>query len=156
MIPPVEGAVPDEEYPMHTEQMIASHPDVRGQVNSALTRCVEACFDCAQACTSCADACVAEPTVRDLVQCIRLDLDCADICVATGQVATRRAGGDVTVIRSLLGACELACARCAAECERHAQQHDHCRICGEACRGCEQACRDALASLPDRSGAHAH
>lgn len=41
---------------MHAQQMIAAHPHVRGEVNTALARCVEACFDCAQVCASCADA----------------------------------------------------------------------------------------------------
>jgi hypothetical protein len=133
---------------MRAEQMIATHPHVRGEVNAALTRCIEACFDCGQVCTSCADACLGESMVAELVQCIRLNLDCADLCLATGQVTTRRSGGDVPVIRAQIQACALACARCAEECERHASQHEHCRICAEACRACESACREALASLP--------
>jgi len=140
---------------MRAEQMIATHPHVRGEVNTALARCVEACFDCAQVCASCADACLGEEMVAELVQCIRLNMDCADVCLTSGLIATRRSGGDVPVIEAQLRACELACARCAAECEQHADKHEHCRICAEACRECERACRDALASLP-RSGAAAH
>ncbi|MBA4803875.1 MAG: four-helix bundle copper-binding protein [Brevundimonas sp.] len=140
---------------MRAEQMIASHPHVRGEVNTALARCVEACFDCAQVCASCADACLGEEMVAELVQCIRLNMDCADVCLTTGLIATRRSGGDVPLIEAQLRACELACARCAAECEQHAEKHEHCRICAEACRECERACRDVLASLP-RSGSAAH
>ena len=140
---------------MRAEQMIATHPHVRGEVNTALARCVEACFDCAQVCASCADACLGEEMVAELVQCIRLNMDCADVCLTSGLIATRRSGGDVPVIEAQLRACELACARCAAECEKHTEMHEHCRICAEACRECERACRDALASLP-RSGAAAH
>jgi len=93
--------------------------------------------------------------VADLVQCIRLNMDCADICLTTGLVATRRAGGDVPVIRAQLEACRLACARCAAECERHADRHAHCRICAEACRDCERACGAAIESLQAAAlGAH--
>lgn len=140
---------------MRAEQMIATHPHVRGEVNTALARCVEACFDCAQVCASCADACLGEEMVAELVQCIRLNMDCADVCLTSGLIATRRSGGDVPVIEAQLRACELACARCAAECEQHAGKHEHCRICAEACRECERACRDALASLP-RSSTAAH
>ena len=140
---------------MRTEQMIAAHPHVRGEVNTALARCVEACFECAQVCASCADACLGEPRVADLVQCIRLNMDCADVCLTSGLIATRRSGGDVPLIEAQLRACQLACARCAAECERHADMHEHCRICAEACRTCERACRDALASLP-RTASAAH
>src|SRR4051812_10751318 len=136
-----------EEPPMRAEQMIASHPHVKGQVNTALARCVEACFDCAQVCASCADACLGEAMVADLVQCIRLNMDCADVCLTSGLIATRRSGGDVPLIEAQLRACQLACLRCAAECALHADRHDHCRICAEACRDCERACADAIASV---------
>ncbi|MFC3079658.1 four-helix bundle copper-binding protein [Phenylobacterium terrae] len=139
---------------MRAQQMIATHPHVRGDENAALARCIEACFDCAQVCASCADACLGEEMVAELVQCIRLNMDCADVCLTSGLIATRRSGGDVPVILAQLRACELACNRCAAECERHAQKHEHCRICAEACRECEQACRAAIASLPEGSTPH--
>jgi hypothetical protein len=85
--------------------------------------------------------------VKDLRQCIRLDLDCADICAVTGAIATRRTGSNEDLIRRVLQACELACRVCAEECERHARQHQHCRVCAEACRRCERACQDALRSV---------
>jgi len=138
---------------MHAQQMIAAHPHVRGEVNAALARCIEACFDCAQVCVSCADACLGEANVAFLVQCIRLNMDCADVCLTSGLVATRRSGGDVPLIEAQLRACELACGRCAAECENHAAEHEHCRICAETCRCCERACREAIASLPGADAA---
>lgn len=128
---------------MHTQQIIATHPDVRGNVNDALIQAIEACYDCAQSCIACADACLAEDMVKDLRQCIRLDLDCADVCVATGGIATRRTGSNEIVIRQMLDACMTACRLCAEECERHADRHEHCRICAESCRRCEQACMAA-------------
>src|SRR5690348_6151454 len=105
---------------MHAQEMIASHPQVRGRTNAALIRCIEACYDCAQACTACADASLAEPALADLVQCIRLDLDCADLCVATGAMASRRTGSDEAVLKLVIEACAEACSRCGDECERHA------------------------------------
>lgn len=140
---------------MRAEQMLATHPHVKGAVNTALARCVEACFDCAQVCASCADACLGEEQVAQLVQCVRLNMDCADVCLTTGLIATRRSGGDVPLIEAQLRACQLACARCAAECERHAQMHEHCAICAAACRDCERACEEAIASLAG-DGAAAH
>jgi len=115
---------------MHAQQMIAAHPNVRGEVNTALVRCIEACFDCAQVCVS-----------------------CADVCLTSGLIATRRSGGDAPLIEAQLKACELACGRCAAECERHAAEHQHCRICAETCRHCERACREAISSLPGTDAA---
>jgi hypothetical protein len=132
---------------MHALEMVRTHPEVKGHTNDALIRCIEDCYDCAQACTSCADACLAEDMVAQLRQCIRLNLDCADVCLATGAVASRRTGSNEQVIRDMLAACATACELCGAECQRHADRHEHCRVCAEACRRCELACRDALVSM---------
>jgi hypothetical protein len=132
---------------MHAQQMIATHPHVKGDTNDALIRCLEECYSCAQTCTSCADACLGEQMVQQLTECIRLNLDCADVCAATGSVATRRTGSNEVVIRQMLTACQTACRLCGAECERHAGHHEHCRICAESCRSCERACAEALRSM---------
>ena len=132
---------------MHVQEIILTHPHVKGNTNDALIRCIEECYACANACTACADACLGEETVQQLTQCIRLDLDCADVCAATGSVATRRTGSNEETIRPMLQACAAACRVCGNECERHAGHHEHCRICAESCRRCEQACREALASM---------
>lgn len=130
-----------------TREMIATHPDVRGNVNDALIACIDACYACAEACTSCADACLAEEMVKELRQCIRLNLDCADICAATASLATRRTGSNEEVIRKTLEACATACRACGDECASHAAMHEHCRMCAASCRACETACRNALATM---------
>ena len=53
---------------MHTQTMIATHPQVHGRVDDVLVRCIDLCFDCAQTCVSCADACLGEPSVDELRQ----------------------------------------------------------------------------------------
>ena len=53
---------------MHSQQMISTHPDVRGDISSKLVQCIDECFACAQACASCADACLAESSVAQLRQ----------------------------------------------------------------------------------------
>ena len=85
-----------------------------------------------------------------LTQCIRLNLDCADVCAATGAVASRRTGANEEVIRQMLLACETACRLCAQECRKHAQMHEHCRVCAEACERCQQACAQAAQSMARR------
>ena len=97
-----------EESIMHVQEIIRTHPHVRGSTNDALIRCIEACYDCAVACTACADACLGEPSVQQLTQCIRLNLDCADVCAATGAVATRRTGSNEEIIQLMLQACAAA------------------------------------------------
>lgn len=128
---------------MHVQQMISTHPQMRGAVNDALIRCIEECYDCSQTCTSCADACLGEEAVQQMTQCIRTCLDCADVCLTTGALSTRRTGSNEALIVRMLEACEDACRLCAEECERHARDMEHCRICGEACRRCERACAAA-------------
>ncbi|HEX6000416.1 MAG TPA: four-helix bundle copper-binding protein [Hyphomicrobiaceae bacterium] len=132
---------------MHAQQMIATHPHVKGSTDEILIRCIEECYACAQSCTACADACLGEDSVKDLQQCIRLNLDCADICAASGAIATRRTGSNEQIMRDMLQTCAAACEVCAGECERHASRHDYCRICADACRACEQACEDAVKSV---------
>jgi hypothetical protein len=132
---------------MQTEEMVATHPDVRGSVNRALIAAIDAAYSCAQTCTSCADACMAERMVTDLRQCIRFNLDCADVCLATATLANRRTGSNEDVIRKMLDACATACLMCGAECQKHAGMHEHCRVCAESCQRCEAACRAALASI---------
>ncbi|UEM01847.1 four-helix bundle copper-binding protein [Skermanella rosea] len=132
---------------MMVREMIGTHPDVKGNINDALIRCIEECYSCAQTCTACADACLAEDMVKELRQCIRLNLDCADICAATGSIASRRTGSNEELIRLTLQACATACRLCGAECDGHASKHEHCRVCAESCRRCEQACQAALQSM---------
>jgi hypothetical protein len=132
---------------VHTKEMIATHPDVRGNVNQALIDAIDETYACAQACTSCADACLAEEMVAELRQCIRLNLDCADVCAATATLGTRRTGSNEQVIRKMLDACITACRLCGDECQRHASEHEHCRVCAESCRRCEAACQSALRSM---------
>ncbi|MGH8179036.1 MAG: four-helix bundle copper-binding protein [Steroidobacter sp.] len=137
---------------MNTQQMVRTHPDVKGDFSALLIDCIDECFACAQSCTSCADACLAEPQVDQLRQCIRLNLDCADLCSAAGALASRRTGSNEEVLLRTLEVCQLACSKCAEECELHAKQHEHCRICAEACRRCEHACRMAMQDVGGASG----
>ena len=39
------------------------------------------------------------------------------------------------------------CRSCGDECGRHAQMHEHCRVCAQACRRCGQACEELLAAM---------
>ena len=132
---------------MQTKEIIATHPDVRGNVNQNLIDAIDAAYACAQTCTSCADACLAEDMVAQLRQCIRLNLDCANVCDAFATLGSRRTGSNEEVIGKLLDACITACRVCGEECQRHAAMHEHCRVCAESCRRCETACQSALRSM---------
>ena len=129
-------------------EMLETYPhDLGGIDRAALTACIEACIECAQACTACADACLSEQSVQELTTCIRTNLDCVDLCETTGRVLSRHTGYDANLTGSVLQACAAACQSCGDECARHAEHHEHCRICAEVCRRCGQACEQLLASL---------
>lgn len=128
--------------------MLDTYPADLGRVDrEKLVRCIEECFSCAQACTACADACLSEEHVENLKKCIRTNHDCADICETTGRVLSRHTEYDANISRAQLESCAQVCAACRDECERHAQMHDHCKICAESCRRCERACRELIDSL---------
>lgn len=125
------------------QMMFAAHPQANAHTDG-LAEAVSHIALCAQVCTSCADACLAEPTVDELIQCIRLNLDCADVCATTSRVLARQTGTDPSLTRELLAVCATACRVCAEECERHAAMHEHCRICAEHCRRCVEVCERAM------------
>ena len=129
----------------HATEMLETSPQQPLFERDALARCIDACFDCAQSCEACADACLAEDGVRELTRCISLNALCADVCATTGAALSRQLAVDKELVRALLDVCAHACRSCGDECERHAEMHEHCRICAEACRACEQSCRELVA-----------
>ena len=129
------------------ERMISTSPVKSAGSTTGLPACISACIECMQACVACADACLAEARVEKLRRCIRLNQDCADICGVTSLVLTRLSEADPGVLRAQLEACALTCATCGAECQHHAHQHEHCKVCAEACHRCEDACRQVLRAL---------
>ena len=128
--------------------LLRTHPKQSALDGGKLAQATLALAACSGACTFCADACLSEEMVAELRRCIRLNLDCATICAATASVLVRGAAEpQQSVLRPQLEACAAACAACGEECSRHAQMHEHCRICAEVCRTCEGACRQLMGSL---------
>jgi hypothetical protein len=131
----------------YAQQMLETYPRDFNLDADVLIRCIDACDDCAQSCTACADDDLSEPDVADLVKCIRLGLDCADVCTTTSRIVSRQTEYDANVTRAILRTCVQACRSSGDECERHAADHEHCRICMESCRRCEAACEALLAAI---------
>ena len=132
---------------MYVEEMMSTHPYAPRDAGEEMRRCIEECYACSQACSACADACLAEPGMFLLRDCIRLTLDCADLCATIGRIATRGTGSKDDLLAEILNTCALLCRFCGTECERHARQHEHCRICAAACRRCAEACGEAIRGL---------
>jgi hypothetical protein len=130
------------------QNMLKTHPVSPQLDTSVLIRCIEECYACAEACNICADACLGEEMVKMLVRCIRLNNDCADICIATGRMLSRLNGPDWGLVRQQVQTLALACRICGHECEKHASEHEHCRVCAESCHRCEESCNQLLQALP--------
>ncbi|HKA51859.1 MAG TPA: four-helix bundle copper-binding protein [Candidatus Dormibacteraeota bacterium] len=131
----------------YARQMLDSYPSTFKVDASLLATTIDALKDCAQACTADAADDLSERDVTELVKCIRLCLDCADVCAATVAVTSRQAGYYSDVTKPLLEACAATSKSCGDECQRHAQMHEHCRVCAEACRRCERACHELVAAI---------
>ena len=131
----------------YTRPMLDTYPRHLYADAGVLAATIDALSDCAQACTACADDDLSEQDVAEMVKCIWLCLDCTDVCATTVGVVSRQTEYDANVTRPLLEACAATCKSCGDECERHAQIHEHCRVCAEACRRCEQACRELLDTM---------
>jgi hypothetical protein len=109
---------------------------------TVLAAAIDALNDCVQACIADTDCDLSERDLPEMVKCIRLCLDCVDVCTAAVRVISRPSSIEITTVEPLLRACVATCQTCGDECERHAQAHEHCRICAEACRACQQACEE--------------
>src|SRR5690606_13138822 len=114
------------------EDILKTHPRGTSVEMQALARCIEACHKCELSCTACADACLAEDDVAMLRRCIRLNLDCADACMASARMLARMTETDWDIVGPQIDVMRTACRLCAQECEQHAEEHEHCRICAEA------------------------
>jgi hypothetical protein len=130
-----------------TLPMLETYPQSINLDLGKLAATIDTLIACSEACTECADACLSEGMVGELTKCIRTNMDCADICATTARVLSRHTGYDANISRTLLDACAMVCRSCGDECARHAEVHEHCRICADACRTCEQACRGLLAIM---------
>ena len=128
-------------------ELLATHPRPTEVDREALARCIAESYDCARSCTICADADLAEKDVAEMRRCVRLCLDCADVCIATGRMISRQTEYEVGTARAQVESCRQSCATCAEECGRHAQHHEHCKLCAETCRRCEAACAALLDAI---------
>jgi hypothetical protein len=130
-----------------SKEMLEAHPAPAQVDRDLLARCIDECLACLQSCTACADADLAQDDVAEMRRCIRLCLDCADICDASARLLSRQTDSVAETARAQVASCWELCAICARECERHADHHQHCRLCAEECRLCEQACSDLLEAI---------
>ncbi|CAM2815412.1 hypothetical protein SAXI111661_02950 [Saccharomonospora xinjiangensis] len=87
-----------------------------------------------------------------LRKCVRTSLGCADVWDTTARVLSRHIEFVADITKAVLGADATVCSSCADECGRHADHHEHCRVCEQACRRCERACRELIGGLGRGAG----
>lgn len=58
----------------------------------------------------------------------------------------RYAATDAKRLKDLAAVCITVCDDCAMECEKHAAEHEACKVCGDVCNACIKACKDLVAA----------
>ena len=118
-------------------------PETTGMDMPMMQGCVEACSAASMAATMCADADGGEGMGR----CGSMCMNTADVAMTMMRMMMRPTGYDMSVMSSMMTACMAMGEACAAECERHADMSEHCRICASACRAMVDACSTAMSSM---------
>lgn len=130
-----------------TLPMLETYPQSINLDRRKLAATIAALIVCSEACTGCADACLSEGMVAELTKCIRTTWTAPTSAPPQPESCPGTPATTRTSAVPCSTPCVMACKSCGDECARHADAHEHCRICAEACRTCEQACRDLLASM---------
>lgn len=121
-------------------EMLASHPKSDGG-SEALATLVDAASDCELICQICADACANSEAAAQLGACMRLDVDCAEVCHTAAVVFARLPIAETEFAAALLQTLIVVTERCEEECNKHGEDHEHCRLCALACSRCARAAR---------------
>lgn len=108
---------------------------------------VESLENCVAACNNCAASCLDEDNIESMTECIKLDLDCGDACHLTLKLLARDSNHAIAMVEL----CKDICAECAAECEKHDQ--DHCKLCAMACNRCAERCQNYIEKCKASSAA---
>lgn len=128
-------------------EMFRAHPNPASDAGDEAFALVRAATECAQVCTTCADACMEEDDPARMRLCIRTNQDCADITAVTARLVARPGAQSAELLRWQLEACATAARACAEECDKHADEMEHCRICAESCRACAEASERMLGAV---------
>jgi len=115
-------------------EILDVHPQRIQMDKDVVSECISQLCSCRNVCIVCADACLASPDVKDMTRCVRSSLDCGDICGITAEVLLRQIEPNWKLSRKLLEACIATCRICGEECQKHADEHEYCRVCAKACR----------------------
>lgn len=130
-----------------THEMLESSPHQVRLHPQKFYDCIESSFECASACWICADACLNEKDYQDLQECVRNCLTCAEVCAATARSLISQSDGNLRPILSQLRNCINACDEAHSECQKHADQHEHCLICAKCCEQCLRICESYVKDL---------
>ena len=101
------------------------------------TESMEMLMNCAASCENCVSVCINDGKP---LSCCPVCLDCADVCMMMFRLEAHNS----TFLKSMYTLCADICEACAAECEKHADYHPHCKACMYACRDCAEKCRSMV------------
>lgn len=105
---------------------------------------IQSCFECANYCWISADASLHEEHSADLMPCMSLCLKTAEVCAQTARLLIEE---NIEALREQLRICAEVCEATWAECQRHADNQEHCLICARCCEECANICRSYLETI---------
>jgi|SRR5579862_22800 len=74
---------------------------------------------------------------KELAACAKSVTQLVSLCGALQSLANQ----DSKYLVKLAGVTMVACQDCEDECQKHADQHEACKRCGEACAACYKECK---------------
>jgi Cys-rich four helix bundle protein (predicted Tat secretion target) len=131
----IERVSAQEGAPAETSQL---H---HGGHNQALADSAGTCVSKGQACVSHCIRLLGSGN-QDMAACATSVSQMLSLCTALQQLANQNSPHVPALARIALDACN----DCAAECKKHADQHEPCKGCLESCRTCAKECRAVLAT----------
>lgn len=126
---PLAGTAAAAESGHHDHTSHGSHGGHSGPHHPELTKQALNCVGLGEACV---EHCIRVMSTGDtsLTDCLIAVNAMLPLCATLA----RYAASDAKRLKELAGVCIDVCDDCAVECEKHADHHEECKVCGEACR----------------------
>ncbi|PJJ70617.1 hypothetical protein CLV46_0139 [Diaminobutyricimonas aerilata] len=128
---------------MMNEMMGDRMRSMQGMDMDMMQRCMETLTAAEQACVMCADG----DAEAGMAMCASMCMNCADVSSAMMRMMLRPSGFEMQSMMAMMQATMTMMTACAEECEKHADMHEHCKLCAQACRTAAEAMDDMMASM---------
>lgn len=129
---------------MDMKMMTMDASMMEGMDMTAMQNLMEASAACEQACTMCASSSMG---MEGMATCAAMCMNCADMSNTMMRMMMRPAGMEMDSMMAMMQACMMMASACAAECSKHADINEQCRMCAKACQEMAAACDAMMKSM---------